>query len=183
MKCVGFGSVQALWLGRLQYKERWQQAVDGKKHGFHIFHPKPQASHIALRNHATLSLRMPPTLALHPLSSSKTVIIDWYFFFFSSVWWYFRADSSVFVYMNHSVNKSCSLLCRLLIILLNLEVPLSQREMLKWRISECMCVHLCTYSMCKYRKRRRNVVQRFKVEFSPRHLHKRTRVVIALSSC
>lgn len=66
-------------------------------------------------------------------------------FFFSSVWWYSKADSFVFVYMSQSVNKSCSPLCRLLMILLNLEVPLSQWKILKWRIRECMRVYLCTY--------------------------------------
>lgn len=55
MKCEGFGSVQALWLGRLRYKEHWQQAVDGKKRKenmFHILQTKPQTSHTALTENA-----------------------------------------------------------------------------------------------------------------------------------
>lgn len=121
-------------------------------------------------------------------SSSETVIIDCYFFF-SSVRWSFKADSSVFVYMNQSVNRSCSLLCRLLITLLNLEVPLSRWEILKWCIREtvCACVCICAL-MCKYRKQSIRFVQkisrfhRLEVEFPPRYEHKLTHPVVALCS-
>ena len=152
MKCLGFGSVQALWLGRLRYKERWQQAVNSKKTCFSYVPTQTSTSHNALRNHTELSQTALtseeplPTLALRPLSSSETVIIDCFFFFLSPMWWYFKVDSCVFVDMNQSVNKICSSLCRRLMILLDLEVPLSRWEILKWCISEYMCVffvHLC----------------------------------------
>ena len=86
MKCLGFGSVQALWLGRLRYKERWQQAVNSKKTCFSYVPTQTSTSHNALRNHTELSQTALtseeplPTLALRPLSSSETVIIDCFFF-------------------------------------------------------------------------------------------------------
>ncbi len=77
------------------------------------------------------------------------------------------------------VNKSCSRLCRLLIILLKVLSPGGRC----WNgASASACVCICAL-VCKYRKRRRSVVQKFEVELSPRHLHKRTHVVVALSSC
>lgn len=88
---------------------------------------------------------------LFKLKNKKTtVIIDC----FLLLWCSFKADSSEFVYVNQPVNKSCSVLCRLLTTLLNLEASLSQWEILKWCIREsvsvCVLVHLCV----KYRKQR-----------------------------
>lgn len=178
MKCVGFGSVQALWLGRLWYKERWQQAVDGKKHGFHIFRPQPRTSNNALRNHTTLSLRMPSLLKkLRPRSLSvlfqvrKMWLLIVTFFFPSVVVFY----SSVCVYMYQSVNNRCSLLWRLWMSLLSLVVLLPLWETLKGSACVCLCA-----LMCKYRKTVKKVVQKFHVpefECSPQHLHKHVALV------
>lgn len=90
----------------------------------------------------------------------------------------------MFVYTSQSVNKSCSLLCRLLVILLNLEGPLSQWEMLKWRISECVCVfvHLCVITENREALCRNSRFHHFEAAFSPPHLHRLTHVVIPLSS-
>lgn len=79
--------------------------------------------------------RSPATLTLHPFqvkNKKTTVIIDC----FLLLWCSFKADSSEFVYVNQPVNKSCSVLCRLLTTLLNLEASLSQWEILKWCIRE-----------------------------------------------
>lgn len=144
MKCVGFGSVQALWLGRLWYKERWQQAVDGKKHGFHIFRPQPRTSHNALRNHTTLSLRMPSLLKnLRPRSLSvlfqvwKMWLLTVTFFFPSVVVFYSSVCVHVPVCQQQLLPSVASLN--------DAPQPCSPSHPVGDPERECMRVSLCTY--------------------------------------